>query len=190
MSEAKIHYPKKGSKVQLPLAAYGTFKGVKYLFGILQNQDTGQVILGKTLREKDSYWSILFGLEVPGGTYTFYLLGFPGLLLGVVPDLQCIPVEHFSVGISQPTPGQQNLTACFTAAGYASPGGMPSGIVTRVSDGKVYVGTNPTQNGQSWTLDFNVDATPTSTSLFNLHVDVSNSSGSKDDNGLGIPNPC
>lgn len=94
-----------------------------------------------------------------------------------------------AVGISQPTPGQQNLNACFIAAGYATPGGVPSGTVTRVSDGKVYQGTNPQQHGTSWTINFTVDPTPVKTSLFNLHIDVAGS-GAADNNGLGIPTPC
>jgi hypothetical protein len=59
MSEAKIHHPHKSSKVKLPFVPYGTCKGVKHLFGILQNQDDGTIILGKTLHE-GSYWDILF----------------------------------------------------------------------------------------------------------------------------------
>lgn len=186
MSEAKIHFPCKGSRVKAPFVPYGTSKGVEHLFGILLNQKDGKIILGKTLHEGSS-WDILFA-DASEGTYSFYLLGFPGGFLGYIPDVYL--VTPFDVGISQPSLGAQNLTACFTAAGYASPGGMPSGTVTRVSDGKQYPGTNPTQNGMCWTIQFTVDPTPTATSLFNLHIDVSGGSGSADNDGLGIPNPC
>jgi hypothetical protein len=62
--------------------------------------------------------------------------------------------------------------------------------MTRISDGRVYQGTNPWQSGMWWTIQFTVDATPIATSLFNLHIDVSGGSGSSDNNGLGIPNAC
>lgn len=185
-SEATVHWPCKGCEVKSPFVPYGICKGVKHLFGILQNQEHGEIIVERARMDK-SYWDILF-TKVSKGTYTFYLLGFPGGLLGSVSDVHLI--TPFDVGISQPLRSAKNLTACFTAAGYASPGGMPSGTVKRVSDGKVYTGTNPTHNGMFWTLQFNVDATPIATSLFNLHVDVSNGSGSSDNNGLGIPTPC
>jgi hypothetical protein len=186
MSKAKIHWPLPNSEVQQPLVPYGTAEGVKLLFGILQNQDNGELFVEKAQQDK-SYWDIPFLVKVPEGTYSFYLIGFPGGILGSVPDIGVR--GGYGGGISQPPPQAQNLTACFTAAGWASPGGTPSGTVTRVSDGKKWTGTNP-MSGSSWSLRFTgIDPTPVATSLFNLHIDVSGS-GPADNNGLGIPNPC
>jgi hypothetical protein len=172
--------------VKQPHVPYGICEGVKHLFGILQNQKNGDIIVEKARLDR-SYWDIFFA-EVHEGTYTFYLLGFPGGVLGTVADVHIL--KPYAVGISQPPPRDKNLTACFTAAGYASPGGTPSGTVTQVSNGKVYHGTNPTSGGMTWGLRFNVNPVPVMTSLFNQHVDVSNGSGSCDNNGLGIPSPC
>lgn len=185
MSEATVLYPSPGSRVESPLVPYGTSKDVFFLLGFLRNQADGTIVFGKTLHEC-SYWDILFA-DALNGTFTFYLLGVPGGLLASVPNVNIR--SSFAVGISQPTPGQQNLTACFTAAGYANPGGMPSGTVTQVSDGAEYDGTNPTQNGMCWTLKYTVDPVPVATSLFDLHVDVTGSGG-QDNNGLGITGPC
>lgn len=185
MSEATVLYPSPGCNARSPLVPYGTSKDVLFLFGILRNQKDGTLVFGKTLHQC-SYWDVLFA-EALNGTFTFYLLGIPGGLLASVPDIK-ITAAH-GVGISQPTPQQKNVTACFTAAGYANPGGMPSGTVTQVSTGTVYHGTDATQNGMYWTLKFNVVPVPVATSLFNLHIDVTNSGG-QDNNGLGIPTAC
>lgn len=186
MSEATVLYPSPGSQVSSPLVPYGHSKDVLFLFGMLRNQENGTLVLGKTLHQC-SYWDILFAENLEG-TFTFYLLGVPGGLLATVPGIRITPVDR-GVGISQPTPQQKNVTGCFTAAGYANPGGMPSGTVTQTSNGAEYQGTNATQNGMYWTLKFTVNPVPVTTSLFNLHVDVT-ASGAQNNDGLGIPTPC
>jgi hypothetical protein len=186
VAEATIYYPSPDSEVTLSFVAYGTSEDIQYLSAILQKQDdNSKPIAGQRLEDDGSFWSFLFS-NVSPGDYTFYLLGFPGGLLGSVPNIEWM--GGYGGSMSQPPQGAQNLTACLCAAGSTTVAGLPSGKVTRLSDGKTYQGFNAKQIGSSWSIQFTVDATPVTTSLFNLHVDVGGTG--LDNNGLGIPNPC
>jgi hypothetical protein len=142
--EATISYPRKGTKGRMPFVAYGTCYGLCHLFGILEDEKTGRIFLGRTVVE-GSFWTVLFCDLPTTGTYTFRLLGFPGGLLGSVPNVKI--AWKYAVGIQHPiAPGDNPVCPQFSAVGYASTNGAPSGTVTRRSDGKQWSGV-PQANG-------------------------------------------
>jgi hypothetical protein len=184
LNEATITYPKYGTKGRVPFPAFGEFDGVAHLFGILQNEKTDQIFIGRTVLE-GSFWTIIFAdLPTRLATYTFRLLGFPGGLLGTVRNVKIRGA--FGGMISYPVaPGDNPVCSHFSATGSATTNDAPSGYVIRQPDGTRWDGV-PLSPGPVWCLSFNVDPDPNST--YNLHVDVG--ATGMDSNGLQIPQHC
>jgi len=188
MASAEIQYPIFGRTVPRSFAAFGRTTAAK-IVGLLRDKGDPEILnVGAllVLDKEKRFWAVDF-IDVPKGVYHLEIYQSPGLLLARVPDLNVVP-EGFAgpVFIQYPNSSQNPIPSEFIAQGTAEPGGTPSGTMTLQA-----IGSKPIPQvavlavGQNWRLQFTV---PQSTTLYNLHVDVTNSGGA-DSKNLCVPPP-